>query len=306
MTRSKRIAVVAVSDDHYLILLAALVKSIEANLGPDTKMDMWVVEDDVTLANKRKLESSIDPTITSLHWKMGKEVIPAGTKLPLDRSSWPLNIYWRLFVPYFIPRDVERVLYLDVDMIVLKDLGELWKTDLQSNVIAAVLDPRVPTFDNSWGGISNYQALGFAGDTKYFNTGLLLIDLPEWRESHTTEKTLDCIHKNISFAEFPDQYGLNIVLANRWLELDPLWNHFATMDHHAPYLIHFVGRKKPIYKTYANNVRYRELFYQYLNQTAWKNTKPLGESKRYVKEVSNIINKVVKREIGRRTYSPRR
>jgi len=295
MTRSKKITVVAVSDDHYLVLLAALVKSIETNLAVDTKLDMWIVEDGISTANKKKLAASTDPQITTLHWKSVTEVIPAGTKLPLDQSSWPLNIYMRLFIPFFIPADTEKVLYLDVDMIVLKDISTLWQADLGNNIIAAVMDPNVRTFDNSWGGVLNYQSLGFPGNTRYFNTGLLFIDLPKWRENNTTQKILDCINRNKKFANFPDQYGLNIVLANRWQPIDSRWNHFATTHTDDPFIIHFVQRK-PIYKTYSNNMAYRNLFYHYLALTKWKNMKPIGESKRYIKKIRNIVNKVLNRK----------
>lgn len=292
MARSKRITVVAVSDNHYLVLLAALIKSIETNLAADTHVDLWVVEDGVTAANKKKLADSTDTSITTLHWKGVKEVIPAGTKLPLDQSTWPLNIYMRLFIPMFIPAGIEKVLYLDVDMIVQKDISALWQTDTGDNIIAAVLDPNVRTFDNSWGGIFNYKDLGFAGNTAYFNTGLLLMDIPKWNANNTTEKILDCIHQNKKFANFPDQYGLNIILANRWKHLDTRWNHFATIDSADPYIIHFVQRK-PIYKTYSNNAAYRNLFYHYLGLTEWKGTKPIGESKRYFKKIRNIVHKVL-------------
>jgi len=294
MEHSKKITVVVVSDDHYLILLAALVRSIEAHLHKDTTMDLWVVEDDVSKANKDKLASSVDKSITTLHWKNVHEVIPAGTKLPLDQSSWPLNIYMRLFIQNFIPADVEKVLYLDVDMIVLKDLSALFETDIRNYIIAAVTDSQVKTFDNSWGGIMNYKELRLPGDAKYFNTGLLLINLPKWRENNTTAKILEVIHDNKKFANFPDQYGLNIVLTNKWVELDPLWNHFATVDNVNPYIIHFIQRK-PIYKTYSNSPVYRDRFYKYLNDTAWKNTKPIGESKRYIKKIKNVLNKLTKK-----------
>lgn len=290
----KKITVIAVSDNHYLVLLAALVKSIETNLAAGVRMDLWIVEDGVTPANKKKLQASTDQKTTTLHWKSVQEVIPAGTKLPLDQSTWPLNIYMRLFIPFFIPQGVDRVLYLDVDMIALNDISTLWQTDMEDNVIAAVLDPNVRTFNNSWGGVFNYADLGLRGDTAYFNTGLLFIDLPKWRANNTTQKILDCIHQNKKFANFPDQYGLNIVLANQWKHLDGRWNHFATIDGEAPYIIHFVQRK-PIYKTYSNNPAYRELFYKYLALTEWKDFQPIGESKRYVKKIRNILNKILRK-----------
>jgi len=83
---------------------------------------------------------------------------------------------------------------------------------------------------------------------------------------------------------------MNVVLANQWKELDPRWNHFCTTAHPDPFLIHFVERK-PFYQSYNNYQPYRQLFYQYLSNTAWKHAKPIGESSRYFKKIKNIWNK---------------
>lgn len=287
------LTVVVATDNHYTILLAALIKSIEANLSADKKIDIYIIEDNVSQANKIKLQQSINSNITTLIWKEMSGVIPPGIKLPLDRSSYPLNIYMRLFIPYFIPQEIETVLYLDVDMIVQKDIATLFENDLSNYVVAAVLDPRIITFDNSWGGVLNYTELGLPGSTRYFNTGLLIMNTKKWREQNVTEKIITCIDTHKKFANYPDQYGLNVVLANEWLELDPLWNHFSTIDtSETPFLIHFVERK-PIYKAYNFSEDFKKIFYSYLNQTAWKNFQPIGESSRYIKKIKNILNKFI-------------
>jgi lipopolysaccharide biosynthesis glycosyltransferase len=293
MTSIKPLNIVVASDNHYIILLAALIKSIEANIRPGQKINIYIIEDNVSAASKKKLQQSINQGITSLIWKSMNGVIPTGMKMPMDRSSYPLNIYMRLFIPYFIPQEVEKVLYLDVDMIVQKDITVLFENDLSNYVVGAVLDPRIITFDNSWGGILNYKELGFAGDTRYFNTGLILMNTRKWRDQNVTEKIIECIDHNKKHLNYPDQYGLNVVLANQWLELDPLWNHFCTIEHPNPFLIHFVQRK-PIYKSYDNSPEFKKIFFSYLDQTKWKNLKPIGESKRYIKKVKNILNKFFK------------
>ena len=179
-------------------------------------------------------------------------------------------------------------------MIVLGDVTTIFENELQDKVIAAVLDPRIITFDNSWGGVLNYEALGLPGSTRYFNTGLLLMNTKKWREQNVTKKIIQCIENNKKFANYPDQYGLNVVLANQWLELDPLWNHFSTIEtNQKPYLIHFVERK-PIYQSYNYSEIFKKIFYNYLNQTEWKNFKPIGESSRYFKKIKNIIDKFFK------------
>lgn len=294
MPIAKPLTVVVACDNHYLILLAALIKSIEANIRKEQPIDVYVIEDKITNSNRDKLISSVNKSITTIHWQKMDEVIPAGMQLPLDRSSYPLNIYMRLFIPYFIPKEIEKVLYLDVDMIVQHDITTIFENDLGKNVIAAVLDPRIITFDNSWGGVFNYKELGLPGTTRYFNTGLLLMQTKNWREQDITTKIITCIDNNKKFANYPDQYGLNVVLANQWLELSSLWNHFSTIDTlEKPYLIHFVERK-PIYQSYNFNQDFKKTFFYYLDQTAWKGFKPIGESSRYIKKIKNILEKVKK------------
>ena len=289
----KPLTIVVASDNHYIILLAALIKSIEANIASSQTIQIYIIEDNISEANKKKLQLSINTTVTTLVWKEMTGVIPTGMKLPLDRSSYPLNIYMRLFIPYFIAEEIEKVLYLDVDMIVQKDVSTLFNIDLQNHVVAAVLDPRIITFNNSWGGVLNYQELGLPGTTRYFNTGLLIMNTKIWREQNVTEKIIDCIEQHKKFANYPDQYGLNVVLANQWLELDPLWNHFSTIETtEKPFLIHFVERK-PIYKAYNFSETFKQIFYSYLQQTEWKNFRPIGESSRYIKKIKNILSKFI-------------
>jgi lipopolysaccharide biosynthesis glycosyltransferase len=292
MPHAKPLNIVVVSDNHYIVLLAALIKSVEENLRPDQQLHFHIVEDNVSTRNKEKLLKSINVNITKLSWKSMATVVPEGVKLPFDRGSFPLNIYMRLFIPYFLPKEMKTVLYLDVDMIVLTDITKLFEIDLNNCVIGAVLDPRIITFDNSWGGILNFNELGLLGTTRYFNTGLLLIDTLKWREQNIAGKVIKCIDENIKFANYPDQYGMNVVLANQWLGLNPLWNHFSTIDtNEKPFLIHFVERK-PIYQSYNSNEEFKKIFYQYLNQTQWKNFKPIGELKRYFKKLKNILYKL--------------
>jgi len=293
MNTVKPLNIVVASDNHYIILLAALIKSIEENIRKGQIIQVYIIEDNVSESSQKKLQRSINSAITNLVWKGMNDVIPKGMNLPLDRSSYPLNIYMRLFIPYFIPEAIEKVLYLDVDMIVQKDITELFEIDLGDAVVGAVLDPRIITFDNSWGGVLNYKELGIDGTTRYFNTGLLLMNTKKWREQQVTEKIIDCIDRNKKYANYPDQYGLNVVLANQWFELNPLWNHFCTFEHPDPYLIHFVQRK-PIYQSYDNSPEFKDIFYKYLNQTQWKNFKPIGESTRYFKKLKNIIQKYFK------------
>jgi len=287
----KPLNIVVATDNHYAILLAALIKSIEDTVKQGQKVNIYVMDDRIKSKTKTKLINSINTAITTLHFKTIDQIIPKGMSMPLDNSSYPLNIYLRIFIPYFIPADIVKILYMDVDMIVRKDLSALFEIDLGENIIAAVQDQYIQTLDNPRQGIKNYAALNLDGNSLYFNAGLLLIDCAKWRNNKITERTNECIKNNQPYVNYVDQYGLNVVLANQWYKLDSRWSHFSTIEtENDPYIIHFILRK-PIYKSYCYSKAYQIIFNHYLNQTVWKNFKQIGEFRRYLKKINNVWEK---------------
>lgn len=288
MMEGNNITIVVACDNHYLIMLAALIKSIEINHISQESIDLWIIDDDVTKRNKSKLEKSISNSSITIHWINGKNIIPEGMSLPLDKNTYPVNIFMRLFIPYFLPKNIKKALYLDVDMLVLTDISELWNTDIGDNIAGSVTDSVCKTINV---GIKNYKELDLDGSENYFNSGLLLMDLGKWIKSDVTQKVINCVNKNRDFATFSDQYGLNVILHKQWKHIDPLWNYYSNGDHPKPNLIHFFHRK-PFYSSYNYNKDYQKLFHQYLSHTEWKNTKPVNEFRRYIVKIGNVLEKI--------------
>lgn len=293
MPLNNTIPIVVVTDEHYVVLLAVLLKSMETNHKTGEKIQVYVVEDGVTKISRKKLQDSIGPDMFNITWVSMKDAIPEGVKLPMDRTSFPITAYMRLFIATIVSPGTKKALFLDVDMMLLGEISELWETDLGHHAVGAVQDARVTTFDNEWGGIFNYKELGIAPDTKYMNSGLLLVNIEKWVAQDLTQRIIDCINENIKYANYADQYGLNVVLANEWLPLNPRWNCFASDNMLKPLLIHFISRK-PIYKTYNNNPQFKMLFDAYLERTMFRNAKSIGEMQRYVKKIKNILVKIKK------------
>lgn len=149
--------------------------------------------------------------------------------------------------------ELDRVLFLDADMLCLSDLRPLWETDLQGNILGAVTDLAIPTF-SSPRGVRCFHQLGLPAGAAYFNAGMLLIDLKLWRESEVSQSTLDYLGRHP--VHFLHQEALNVVLRDRWLALDPQWNVIASLYQRRyspaplaavtqPALLHFAGRFKP-------------------------------------------------------------
>ncbi|MBK7712940.1 MAG: glycosyltransferase family 8 protein [Bacteroidales bacterium] len=283
------IVIVVACDNHYMPLLAALMKSIEVNHKSGEHIHFFILDDGIVKRNKTKLIRSVSSDIFTIHWLSMDQVIPKGMNIPYDNSSYPLIIHMRMFIPYFIPEEYEKVIYMDVDMIVRDDISKLWNTNLNDYTIGAVIDVRIREFGNSHA-VENYLDLGFEASTKYFNTGLLLINTKKWREDDLTPQIFRCIEENRRFANYPDQYGLNVIFAGKWFEIDTRWSWSAEEWKSDASLIHFIWRK-PIYKTYMFEKRYQEMFFQYLNLTEWKGFRPVSEFKRLIKK---LLNKLLK------------
>lgn len=286
----ERITLVAATDNHYCVLLAALIKSIEVNYNSERPIDLYIVGDGLTESNKDKLVQSFNSEILTFHWLKMEDVIPKDLTIPFDYSSYPKTIYVRLFIPYFLPETVSKAIYLDVDMIVQCNISELWSIELHESIVGAVPDP-LDTIGNPYSGIPNYKELGLNPSSKYFNTGLLVMNLTEWRNEQITVKVLNCVAENKEYAKLPDQYALNVVLYNRWLELDKTWNTFSNSEDDKANIIHFAHRK-PIYKSYQYGSSHKNIFFHYLNMTKWKGFREISEIRRYAKKLYNLFEKV--------------
>lgn len=289
--KKNNISIVVASDNHYAILIAALLKSIELNHISEEHIDFYIIDDGISGTNKNKIENSINTNTISIYWFDKKSIIPSGMSIPVDNSAFPLTTYLRLFAPYALPKDVERFIYLDVDTIVMKDISLLWNADLQGRTIGAVIDVG-KTVDCAWGGIPNYKDLGLLPSTKYFNAGIMLIDVVKWIEQDISKQVIDALRTYAEHVVLVDQYGLNVVFANQWLELDPRWNWFATFEHQDPFIIHFLDIK-PTFKSYRSQEKFREDFYYYLNQTKWAGFKPISDKYRMLRKFSNKIKKKI-------------
>ena len=287
----ERITVVTVCDNHFAVMLAALIKSIELNHLTEEAIDLYIVEDGMSNSNRQLVSNTIEDPKMTIHWLSMKDVVDI-QKLPLDASTFPLNVYTRLFIPHFLPESCTKAIYLDVDMIVRKDLSELWHVDLQGRTIGGVLD-RAERVSTSWAGIANYKELDIAPESGYYNSGLLVIDLQQWRRSQLTEEVVAAIIQNKQYANFPDQYGLNVVFANKWHTLDAKWNTYAFTETKDPYIIHFIG-VKPIYSSYNNNLEYKREFFEYLSRTGFKSYKPKSNYVRFLKKLYNLAEKKIK------------
>lgn len=290
MNKNNTISIVVASDNHYAILIAALLKSIDLNHKTDEHIDFHIIDDGISAKVIKQLNEIADPSRITLKWFKSKEIVPSNIVIPVDNSAFPLTVYMRVFSPYVVDPDVDKLLYLDVDTIVQDDISKLWNVSLDGYVAGAIQDVG-KTVDCEWGGIPNHLELGLAPDTKYFNSGVLMINAKQWRAEDISNQVITALSTYKEHVQLADQYGLNVVLANKWKELDPKWNWFAFKENDNPHLVHFLDIK-PIFSSYNSQQVYKDEFFRYLSLTPFKGFKPISGNQRHIRKIYNKIKKV--------------
>lgn len=279
-------------DNDYTLFYAALLKSIEIHHKSPEKIVSYLIGDNISEENKLKVEQSLITKKIEIRWITCEEFMPDGYKLPNDRSTFPISIYMNIYLPRGLPQKIKRILYLDVDMIVLEDISKLYFMDLGDNILAAALD-RVKVIGHEWGGILNYKELSLNPDLPYFNTGVMLIDADKWRANSVTQATIDAIEDNKKHSFYADQYGLNVVFAKLpWLVLPQKWNHvsFEPIKKEKPAIIHYVAQK-PIHSHYEGLPEHAETFFDYLSKTKFKDAQKISKLQWKLKRLKVVLSK---------------
>ena len=141
----------------------------------------------------------------------------------VDRCSYiSVATYLRLFLPGLMASRVDRLLYLDSDVMVNGDLGPLWNLPLGDAPLAAVRDglARSMGYEGGIPGAGPHVRDGAA----YFNAGVMLINVPVWQRMSVTERCLAYLAEHRDHVRFADQDALNLVCYGRWLRLSAIWN----------------------------------------------------------------------------------
>lgn len=194
-----------------------------------------------------------------------------------------LETYFRLLGPSVLPENLNKVLWLDGDIIINGPIRELWEVDISSYAIAAVPDDSC--FDKTL-----YDRLCLNDQFPYINAGVILFNFAYWREHDVVRRCLDSANQWDKQLLFHDQDILNILLPGKILLLPLTWNFQSgfirtwkypsfsedmqveiknTM--YTPKIIHFSNSSKPWER--FNVHPYRKHFLYYKRISPWRKDK---------------------------------
>ena len=258
---------------HTAVCLASLLSN-----NPDFFFDIVIVRRVTEDLDEEKLRRSL-AGFPNHRLTFQKFTPPADLLLPLiPHAHYTIDTYTRLWLGEFFPETVDRVLYLDADIVVVGSIAPLWSTDLGGALMGAVDIP---------GSDQGVRRLAMRMEDGYFNAGVLLIDVAQWRATRAELTVLDYIRVNPERVSY-DQDALNACFRSRTKRLDYQWNvirpfyreplvlplgrtEIETIRRDAK-IIHFNGGSKP-WSYFCDHPRRAE-YEKYLRMTEWRDYVP--------------------------------
>ncbi|XVU27904.1 glycosyltransferase family 8 protein [Actinoplanes sp. CA-054009] len=244
------------TDDKFAFPAAVTISSLMANLASDVAVDAFVIGYGLGAANRRLLEGLGDGG-SRLSVRLFDRDQSEFTDYPASspgHNRITKATYGRLVFPDIVPASVDRLLYLDADTLVRHDVSSLYQMDLTGHAIGARHDPVVPTFDHP-GGVQAWRTLDVSGQTEYFNSGVMVLDIERWHAEDWGPRVKTYLMDHRDNIMLFDQEGLNAVARGSFARLDWQWNAIEYRrkgDITTPpdpmldaYIVHFLGDVKP-------------------------------------------------------------
>lgn len=293
--------IVACTDHGFVMPYGVLFKSICVNNSSNINFHV-IVDGTFTDDDKEDLESIIssNPNNKIIYYYVSQDILDMLPTFPTGPSHVVSTTYLKLFFADILPKNLDKVLYLDGDMIVRKSLDDLWNTDISEVAVGYVVD-------QGYAQIKWYNTLEYPSELAYFNTGMILINLKYWREHQAKERFLEFIREHPERIFIREQDVMSYTFREEKIELPLTYNfqcgflykrRLLQMDWFKykdqiekykkdPCIIHYLTADKPWFK--GNNNPYRSEFYKYKSMTKWKNV-PLRSSK---PKREKVIDKLV-------------
>lgn len=185
-------------------LLCNCIRSIVKNGGAD-HYDAYILHSDLQAADKTRIGLTAGECMTC-HYIAVDESIFEGFP---ESNRYPRQIYYRLAAPLLLPKDLDRILYLDVDLVVINSLQELYNTDFEGNYYVAC--SHVKEILTKF----NQLRLGVEEVVPYINTGVMVMNLTALRENLTIEQIRETAQKKMHTFLLPDQDLLTVMHGER-------------------------------------------------------------------------------------------
>ena len=252
-------------DDGYVPFLAVSIHSLIENSSKNYYYAIKVLYTNICEENKKKILKYERDNVKIEFVDLNYYIEEIKDKL-FTRDYYTKTTYFRLFIPNIYPQ-YNKVIYLDSDTVLLGDVAELYLQDMGSNLVAVVPDDIIQNEEIFQEYVE--KVVGVADYRRYFNAGVLVMNLDEMRKSKFQEKFLYLL-ETVKFAVVQDQDYLNRLCKGRTKILENGWNRMPVPNNKTKVeklnLIHYNLNYKP---WHYDGIVYEEYFWQYAEKTEY-------------------------------------
>lgn len=196
-------------DRNYLKYMVVAAHSIADKHVSTGQLILHLVHKDFTEQDKELIKNELNKDFI-IYFYDGSSI---DFNLQGDNNRYGLAALYRLSLDQLLPKNIKKVIYLDCDVLVTGDLAELWKINIESYILAAVVNLCSKASKEV-----NLQP------EDYFNSGVLLINIELWRKESVSHQVLEYMRKHYDKLKCLDQSALNVVTLKKWLRLSLNWN----------------------------------------------------------------------------------
>lgn len=278
------------SDDRFVQHCAVTITSVMEN---NRDVTFYLFTQGLTDSNVTLLNDLVGKYNCSLHICTIDDRLTSSFPMPKEGGEHiSIATYYRLFVERVLPKEVDRVIYMDCDIVVRGSLEPLWNVVLDGYALGAVYQGMNFLRD------CDFERLQIPKERGYFNAGVLLINLDYWRKHDVTRRLFDYIINSFQSIKQHDQDTLNAVLCNEVSPISYTWNylpqfflikkglifpaHVNYSKKIEPVVIHYVSVPKPwdwgCYNPYTKE------YFKYLDMTPYKGWRPKFVFNKYMKQ----------------------
>ena len=250
---------VTINKNYIYYLIIMLYSYLKNN---SYKTTVYIMNTDLTKENINRIRKSLKNKIKIIDIKVDDSYLK---KAPVSKK-FPITMYYRLFAWKYLPKKIEKVLYLDPDIIIKGNLMELYQMNLENSYFAGA------THVGIFVKILNDIRLKIKYKDLYVNSGVLLINLKELRKSSLTEQNIyTYIEKKKNKLLLPDQDIISALYKNKIIKIDAtIYNFTEKMAKKTSLdwvekntkIIHYCGRNKPWRKSYHGKLNKYYLEYE--------------------------------------------
>lgn len=255
------------SDDNYAVFMGVSICSLLESNKSINEISIYIIDDSISLTNKEKITSMVHSYSREIFFLDGRKILDCQeitetfTYSGMRKNT---HSYLKLFADRLLPDLNERIVYIDCDTAVTGDLSGLLTIDMKGRPIGMAMDSLMP---------AHKAPSETVRSGKYYNSGVILIDLDTWKASQCTKRILKYRQSGKSYGTV-DQDILNAVLGNEIITLPIKFNlQPIHIDYSYEEYSKVFRHKKPYYtqKQIENAVRKPAIIHylRYIGESPW-------------------------------------